>query len=101
MSAAIDIFGNEAFRKRADKNARKMPFNKALFEAWSVNLSYLNYDQIELLKMRKDSLIELFIEINADRRFIDSISEGTGSIHRVKYRFSKVKWLIDTVLNAR
>jgi len=101
MSAAIDIFGNDAFRKRADKNARKMPFNKALFESWSVNLSYLNYDQIELLKMKKDFLISLFIEINADRGFIDSISEGTGSIGRVKYRFSKVKWLIDTVLNVK
>ena len=101
MSAAINIFDNEAFRKRADKNARKMPFNKALFESWSVNLSYLNSNQIELLKTRKDALIGLFIDINADRRFIDSISEGTGSVGRVKYHFNKVKWLINTVLNLK
>ena len=77
-----------------------MPFNKALFESWSVNLSYLNYDQIELLKMRKSFLIELFIKINADSRFIDSISEATDSTGMVKYRFSKVKLLVDTVLNV-
>ena len=100
MSAVIDIFGNDAFGKWADKNPRKMPFNKALFESWSVNLSYLNYDQIELLKMRKSFLIELFIKINADSRFIDSISEATDSTGMVKYRFSKVKLLVDTVLNV-
>ena len=101
MSGAIDIFSNEAFRKRSDRNARKMPFNKALFESWAVNLSNLNYDQIELLKIRKDILIDKFIEINGDRRFIDAISEGTGSIGRVKYRFSKIKKLIDAVLNIK
>ncbi|MEE3718247.1 DUF262 domain-containing protein [Tumidithrix elongata RA019] len=99
MSAATDIFGNEAFRKRSDISARRMPFNKALFESWSVNLSSLNYDQIELLKLKKDILIDEFIKLNGDRSFIDSISEGTGSIGRVKYRFSKIKELIDKVLN--
>ena len=39
-----------------------------------------------------------FIKLNGDRSFIDSISEGTGSIGRVKYRFSKIKGLIDKVL---
>jgi len=101
MSAAIDIFGNESFRKRFDKNAKRRPFSKALFESWAVNLSSLNYDQIELLKMRKDILVDGFISLNADRSFIDSISEGTGSIRRVKYRFGKIKELIDTVLNIK
>ena len=98
MSAAIDIFDNEAFRKRSDRNARKMPFNKALFESWAVNLSSLSYEQIEILKTKKDTLIDEFIKLNGDRSFIDSISEGTGSIGRVKYRFSKIKELIDKVL---
>ena len=98
MSAAIDIFDNEAFRKRSDRNARRMPFNKALFESWAVNLSSLSYEQIEILKTKKDILMDEFIKLNGDRSFIDSISEGTGSIGRVKYRFSKIKGLIDKVL---
>jgi uncharacterized protein with ParB-like and HNH nuclease domain len=98
MSAAIDIFDNEAFRKRSDRNARRMPFNKALFESWAVNLSSLSYEQIEILKAKKDILMDDFIRLNGDRSFIDSISEGTGSIGRVKYRFSKIKELIDKVL---
>ena len=98
MSAAIDIFDNEAFRKRSDRNARRMPFNKALFESWAVNLSSLSYEQIEILKTKKDILMDEFIKLNGDRSFIDSISEGTGSIGRVKYRFNRIKELIDKVL---
>jgi len=101
MSAAINIFGNEAFRKCSDRSARRMPFNKALFESWAVNLSSLSYDQIEILKTKKDTLVDEFIILNGDRSFIDSISEGTGSIGRVKYRFSKIKELIDKVLNTK
>lgn len=100
MTAATDIFGKDAFRKRLDRNARKSPFNKALFEAWSVNLSELSNNQIELLRNRKDIVIDGFIDLNADRSFIDSISEGTGAIGRVKYRFSKIQGLINKVLNA-
>lgn len=101
MSAATDIFGNDAFRKRYDRNAGRSPFNKALFEAWAVNLSSLNDNQIELIKSRKDILIDEFIKLNGDRSFIDSISEGTGSIGRVKYRFRKIEELIDKVLKAK
>jgi len=100
MTAATDIFGNDAFRKRLDKKAGRSPFNKALFETWAVNLSSLNKNQIETLRIRKDTLIDGFIELNADRSFIDSISEGTGAIGRVKYRFSKIQDLIDKVLKA-
>jgi hypothetical protein len=99
MSASIDIFGKEAFRKRFDVNAKKRPFSKALFESWAVNLSYLSFDQIELLKSRKEIIMDEFIKVNGDRQFIDSISEGTGSIKRVKYRFGKIKELIDKVLS--
>jgi hypothetical protein len=39
MTAAFDIFGQYAFRKLSKDRRRKSPINKALFEAWSVNLS--------------------------------------------------------------
>jgi hypothetical protein len=101
MIAAQDIFGNDAFRKRFDKNAGRSQFNKALFESWAVSLSLLNPNQIEVLKIRKDILTDEFLILNADHNFIDSISVGTTSVGRVKYRFNKIQELIDKILNIK
>ena len=101
MVTAIDIFSNDAFRKRSSRNADRSPFNKALFEAWSVNLSSLDNTQIEILQDRKDILIDEFIALNTDRSFIDSISGGTGSVGRIKYRFKKIEELIYKVLTIK
>lgn len=100
MVIAVEIFGNDAFRKRRNRQAARSSVNKALFEAWAVNLSSLNEEQIELLRSRQEVLIDKFIELNGDPRFIDSISGGTGDIRRVKYRFSKIQELIDTTLRT-
>jgi len=50
MQSARDCFGDYAFRKRYDlKNSYKFPINKALFEAWSVNLNNLAVPQLNQL----------------------------------------------------
>ena len=98
MTIAKELFDNDAFRKRSKRSAGRSPINKALFESWSVNLSSLNDDRIKLLKGRKEMLVDEFIKLNEDVRFIDSISEGTGEVARVKYRFTKIKELIEKVL---
>jgi hypothetical protein len=62
----------------------KKPLNKALFEAWSVNLSNLNNSQLELLKDRKKQLNDKFITLmEEDEEFMNSISLGTDSIKKV------------------
>ena len=99
MVAAIDIFGNDAFRKRSSIEASRSTFNRALFEAWSVNLSSLNNNQIEMLKDRKNMVMDKFITLNNDPSFINSITGGTSSPWRVKYRFEKIEELINEVLN--
>jgi len=100
MTVAVEIFGNDAFRRRRSPEAGRSPINKALFEAWAVSFSSLNDEQIESLKSRREVLINKFIELNGDSRFNASISGGTGDITRVKYRFSKVQELIDNTLKA-
>lgn len=100
MVISRDIFGNDAFRKRSDRNASRSPVNKALFESWAVNLSLLSNKELDLLKRKKELLIEEFIKLNKDPRFIDAISEGTGSIGRVKYRFSKIQELVKKILKS-
>lgn len=100
MTAARDIFGRDAFRKRYRETAPRMPINKPLFESWSVNLNQLTDDQLQSLKMRKDVLREKFIDLMNDRNlgFNEAISLSTGSKTKVQIRFSAIEQLIKEVL---
>jgi hypothetical protein len=75
--------------------------NKALFESWSVSLSFLSDDRVKLLQERREILINKFIELNKDPKFIDSISGGNGASRRVKYRFSKIQEIIEATLDQK
>jgi len=102
MTAAYDIFGKDAFRKRYKSGASRSPLNKALFESWSVNLSKLSDQQIDILVERKEKLKEGFIQLMNDReqepRFDSAVSQGTGDTKKVKCRFSAIEKLIQEVL---
>lgn len=97
MIAAFDIFGNNAFRKQSKKNPRQYPINKALFEAWSVNLSHLNDKQIYILKQRRQDLINKFIDaVDSDKEFMKSISQAAN---KIDYRFRTIEKIIKEVLS--
>lgn len=99
MNAAHKIFGNDAFRKRFQLKDPRSQINKALFEAWAVNLSSLTNDEIKQLISQKEYLIDEFVKLmNEDDYFIKSISQGTGDINKVKYRFSIIHGLIEKML---
>ncbi|MBF0556319.1 MAG: DUF262 domain-containing protein, partial [Nitrospirae bacterium] len=92
MLKAREVFGDYAFRKMYGKNGKRNPINKALFETWSVSLN--EYD-IGLLKKHKERLIELFIDVIInDRDFNTAITQGTGDVKKVHYRFSTVERII-------
>jgi len=99
MSAARDLFGRDAFRKkyRAGQTER-YPINKALFEAWSVNLGALNNDQIQILTQRREALMERFIALMHQQDFDEAISQGTGDVSKVAKRFGEVERIIREVL---
>ncbi|MDB9448441.1 DUF262 domain-containing protein [Dolichospermum circinale] len=93
MKAAYDIFGNTAFRKSSSS-----PVNKALFEAWSVILSQLNPQQIEILIKNKEILKEKFSQkIQEDNDFNKSISQTDN---KVKYRFEQINQIVQEVLSC-
>ncbi len=98
MSAAYDIFGDDAFRKRYSASARRSFVNKALFEAWSVNLDRVDDEQIRLLKRRQDPLKKKFITLMNQRDFDNAVSQGTGGISKVRLRFKAIEELIAEVL---
>lgn len=103
MQAAFELFGSSAFRKPTvtvvGERSRRTTVNKALFDSWSVNLSKLDKQEIEILKERKEVLIKKFTELIVnDKNFNYSISQGTGKVTYVKERFSKIEKLIEEVL---
>ncbi|SFV72457.1 DUF262 domain-containing protein [Desulfovibrio piger] len=101
MRAAERIFGNDAFRKRYYSNATRFPVNKALFESWSVNLDTCTDEELQMLEQKKDNLKEAFMRLmREDSVFEKAVTQGTGSISRVRCRFQAIRELIQGVLYA-
>ena len=100
MQAAERIFGNDAFRKRYQADTHRHPVNKALFETWSINLDTCTDEELKILEYKKDILKDTFIILmQKDDKFKNAVTQGTGSIFRVKYRFKKIHELIQGVLH--
>lgn len=100
MMTAKEIFDKDAFRKRYNKNDKRKPLNKALFEVWSVLLSKLTEEQQRVLINNATLVKQHFMELlNNDKEFERAISTGTGEKNNVATRFDKIKALIEKVLN--
>jgi len=99
MGAALEIFGDDAFRKRYDIKDKRKPINKALFEVWSVLLSRLDSSELEILIKKKKNLREKFVHLlNDDEEFNWAITSGTGDRARVKKRFAEVDKIIRSTI---
>lgn len=97
MNAAYSIFGKYTFRKIIKNNSKQLPLNKSLFEAWSVTLSKLSNEEIEILKQRKKEVIDEFTNyIDQDDEFVRSISQAA---EKVIYRFCTIEKIIQQVLS--
>lgn len=98
MNAAHKILGVNAFRKKYSAREGRLPINKALFEAWSVNLDKMSDEQLLMLEAKKGEVIDDFMKLMNDRNFEPSVSSGTGDIKKVKTRFSAIENLLGEVL---
>lgn len=101
MLAMHDIFGDEAFRKRyesTEDNPRRKPINKALFDAWSVNMAKLSNEEIYKLVRRKKRLSDGFIKLMNTTEFDDAVSRSTGDGQSVRRRFEMISDLIQRTL---
>lgn len=99
MKAAVAIFNNDAFRKRYSLTAGRLPINKALFEAISVNLATLDDNQISRLIANSAKVRESFVTLCGDRAFDAAISQGTGDVAKVNRRFTRVEALLADALS--
>lgn len=98
LNTATAIFGRDAFRKRFLKNAGRLPINKAVFEALSVNLARLSLADAAKLERNAEAVREAFIGLCNDRSFENAISQGTGDIRKVNRRFSAIRDMLEGVL---
>ena len=102
MRYAHDLMGNLAFRKIDGGRQTRSPVNKSLFEAWSVNLRRLTLTERDLLLIRKDVLTERFrMRMATDNEFLQSVTQGTGSVARVHKRFDTIRQIIEETLHDK
>ncbi len=102
MSLAREIFGGEAFRKpnRPGYARWRSPVNKALFESLSVALSEVPEDHTEVLRSRKEKIVEHLAQLmQEDAEFLESISVGTQTIRKVRIRFGRMREMLQEVLS--
>ncbi|HEY3333496.1 MAG TPA: DUF262 domain-containing protein [Capsulimonadaceae bacterium] len=98
MVNSYALFGDHAFRKWPIYSDKVNPFNKALFEAWSVALA--DYSTGDLLP-RRDQIVNAARSMMTDNPdFISAISASTGDPYRVTFRFTVVDYLLRGELDA-
>ena len=102
MSFASELFGESAFLFINENGVSiSKRINKALFEAWSVNLQQLDGFNRDILLKNKQILIYNYSrELTNNEEFYKSVTRATGSVLSVHTRFSVVKSMIDEVIYA-
>lgn len=95
MRYARAIFLDDAFRKRYERDAKRNPLNKALFDAWSTRLGALPASDALRLIERSELLVERFRDaLKSDRMFDQAVTQGTGDPRKVVKRFEVIERLI-------
>lgn len=82
MEDCKEIFGKMAFRKY-NKNFRRGPINKAIFEIWAICFSELNEEQMGKIKETKEEFVNKFGELLMNTEFSTALKAGD------QYSFAK------------
>ncbi len=100
LRASHRIMGEHAFRKVYEHDGRKLPVNKALFEAWTVNLDRLTDAQLDTLAEASDAVVDRFIALlrDTDSGFEAAVSASTGDPAKVRLRFEGIERLLQGLL---
>lgn len=102
MQLAIDLFGQDAFRKRTDKNEDRKPLNKAYFEVISSTFAKLNSEERNALREHKDRFLDnCILCMQVIPTYNRSFSGGTAKIDSVECRHSYFKEVINYSINNK
>ena len=75
MNVCKFIFGKYAFRKY-NKNFRRGPINKAIFEIWSICFSELDDEKLERIKTNREEFVNKFGDLLSNPEFITVLKSG-------------------------
>ena len=89
---AHEVFGDDAFRKWPTTSDRRNPFNRALFEAWTVELAKADAEAVTI--SRRDICRSAREAMTTDYTYISSVSSATGYSVSVHTRFEKTRSII-------
>lgn len=94
LTLAHEVFGRHAFRKWPAGLDRLAPINRALFEAWTVELaradrSGVRYNAAHIRNLAREGMA-------FDNDYIQSVSSATGDVGSVHTRFKKTREFIQS-----
>ena len=89
---AHEVFGDDAFRKWPTNSYRRNPFNRALFEAWTVELAKADAGAVTISK--RNICRSAREAMTTDDAYISSVSSATGYSVSVHTRFEKTRSII-------
>ncbi len=93
---SIDIFGEHAFRKWPEGEERRNPFNRALFESWTVELARAG--RIESASVTRGIRTRARHLMRDDPAYLAAVTASTGDRMRVRNRFELTR---EAIANAR
>ena len=75
MNVCRNVFGKYAFRK-FNKDFRRGPINKAIFEIWAICFSELKDDQLKRIERNREEFLRKFGELLANTDFAVALKAG-------------------------
>ncbi|PTX96749.1 DUF262 domain-containing protein [Spartobacteria bacterium LR76] len=96
MKKAYHLFGNHAFRKWPINTDNILPFNRALFDVWSVALT--KYTEKEIFSNATQIVTEARKITTYNNDFIQSITAGTSDTRKVITRFVTIFDLLASLI---
>jgi len=98
MNISLQIFGDDAFRKRYNKDDSRKPISKSVFDSLSVNIAWLTKQEQDDLVLRSETFKEALILLFNNQTFNRSISYATGQYWSVETRFRMMQDLIYKII---
>ena len=92
LDLAYEVFGDAAFRKWPTSSDHRNPFNRALFEAWTIEFAKADSDAVTASKY--DICRAAREAMTTDNAYIGSVSSATGDSRAVHTRFQKTRAII-------
>lgn len=98
MNYCSQIFGKYAFR-RVSGDYRRGPVNKAIFELWAICFRDLSDEEMGFLVERKDTVLEHFVELLADRDFSTCLKGGDK--YSLEKRVEEAREMLEDILDGK